>query len=673
MMNRQIAEKNLKEIFKLDHFYDDQWKTIERIFNGDRMLLIEKTGFGKSLCYQFPATQLESLTIIFSPLIALMRDQIKYLKSLGISTECINSEQTYEENTEILNRARHGKIKILYIAPERQENSEWLEAIKDIVISMVVIDEAHCISTWGHNFRPAFRRIVNLIQTLPQNFPVLATTATATNRVANDIKTQINVNDLSTIKGKLVRKNFELKVVNVFNEESKMCWIKNFIEKEKGNGLVYTGTRTDTDKYASWLQFNDIKAANYNAGLDTESRIEIEKGLMSNKWKCIVSTNALGMGIDKPDIRYIIHTQLTQSPIHYYQEIGRAGRDGLPTKIILLYNEQDKDLPEHFIKNSKPSEKKYLMVINTLKEEALGEWQIMRSTNLNQTQIRVILADLIDQKIITEAMYGRSKKYEYVYNAPKLNPKSFEELKSFQMNELNEMITYCTSSTCRMDYLCRYLGDKTSGLCGLCDNCNNENIQFQPSSNCQKKIEDFRNIFFPQLKVETKKSNIVNGVAASYYGVTNIGSTIHRCKYEKGGDFPSHLLKQTLRAFRSKFGSEKFDILLYVPSTVSGDLVKNFAVKIGKTLNIHVSHDLSKNRNTVAQKKFKNFLLKRDNVKDAFIYIDEDEIYDKKIILFDDIYDSGATIKEIGLYLTSLGAKEIAPLVIAKTVGGDIK
>ena len=672
-MERSKAENKLKKIFRLDHFYDNQWKTIERIFNGDRMLLIEKTGFGKSLCYQFPATQFDGLTIIFSPLIALMRDQIKYLKSLGISTECINSEQSNDENTEILNKASNSKIKILYIAPERQENREWLEAVKNIKISMVVIDEAHCISTWGHNFRPAFRRIVNLVQTLPQSFPVLATTATATKRVADDIKEQINVDDLSTIKGKLLRENFELKIVNVTDEESKMCWIRNFIKNEEGNGIVYTGTRTDTDNYASWLQFNNIKAANYNAGLDTESRIDIEKGLMSNKWKCIVSTNALGMGIDKPDIRYIIHTQMTQSPIHYYQEIGRAGRDGLPTKIILLYNKKDKDLPEHFIKNSRPSEKKYYKVINALKEEALGQWQIMRYTNLNQTQIRVILADLTDQNIITEVMYGRSKKYEYVYNAPKLNVKSFDELRAFQMNELNEMITYCESSICRMDYLCRYLGDMTSEICGLCDNCNTENIQFQASSNCQNKVGDFRNSFFPELKVESKKSNIINGVAASYYGVTNIGSTIHRCKYENGGDFPAHLLKQTLRAFRSKFGNEKFDLLLYIPSTVSGDLVKNFAAKIAKTLNIPISHDLSKNRNTDAQKQFKNFLLKKDNVKDAFTYLDEKDIEDEKILLIDDIYDSGATIKEIGFYLTQLGAKVIAPLVIAKTVGGDIK
>jgi len=186
-MNRLQAEQKLKQNFKLDHFFDDQWKTIARILNGERILLIEKTGFGKSLCYQFPATQFPGITIIFSPLIALMRDQVKYLKSIGIVCECINSGQEHEENTEILEKAVNGEVKILYIAPERQENQQWLEAVRMMNLSMVVVDEAHCISVWGHDFRPAFRRIISLVRLLPENFPVLATTATATTKVAADI------------------------------------------------------------------------------------------------------------------------------------------------------------------------------------------------------------------------------------------------------------------------------------------------------------------------------------------------------------------------------------------------------------------------------------------------------------------------------------------------------
>ena len=193
-MTRQEAEVTLQRTFKLPKFYDKQWESIERILKGERVLLIEKTGFGKSLCFQFPATLLNGTTIIFSPLIALMRDQVKKLTALGISAKCINSEQTPEENSQIINDTKQGKIKILYIAPERQENNEWIEATRQMNLSMVVVDEAHCISVWGHDFRPAFRRIINLVKLLPKGLPVLATTATATKRVEQDVAQQIGGN-----------------------------------------------------------------------------------------------------------------------------------------------------------------------------------------------------------------------------------------------------------------------------------------------------------------------------------------------------------------------------------------------------------------------------------------------------------------------------------------------
>lgn len=740
MLTRQEAEIRLKRIFGLDHFYDEQWRAIERILRGERILMIERTGFGKSLCYQFPATQFDGVTVIFSPLIALMRDQVKSLCKKGIPAAYINSEQSYELNQETIQRALNNEIKILYIAPERQENDEWIEATRQIKLSMVVIDEAHTISTWGHDFRPSFRRIINLVQLLPKHLPILATTATATKRVQQDIEKQIG-GQLTTIRGNLARPNFELQVIRVQSEDEKMIWLSQNINSLNGTGLIYTGTRVDTEIYAKWLQFVGVKAIDYNAGLDAETRKSIENDLMKNQWKCVVSTNALGMGIDKPDIRFIIHTQIPQSPIHYYQEIGRAGRDGKPTRIILFYNENkdsktgiaaDSILPRSFIEGARPTINKYQKVIALLQNEPLSEREVMKRANLKQAQARVIKADLIDQGIIKEVLYGKTKKYEYQFNAPALNTTYFEKLRDAKLKDLHSMEEYVYTDIPRMKYLCAFLDSDEQTEYSNCDNTNLETLHVTYSSDLAEKLEEFRETYYPVLELASwtyrkggfricipspgvillektvkdengevidrpvieyhnsikasdytydemqiikehlgKASRLVNGCAASYYGVSNIGAAIHRSKYENGGDFPDFLLNKTLSVFGKKFRGIHFDLVMYMPPTKSGDLVKNFATKFARVINVPISHDLIKVRITQEQKMFQNSYSKQENVAGAFD-VDEDIVKGKTIVLLDDIYDSGATLKEVGKLLTQKGAKCIVPIVIAKTVGGTL-
>ena len=671
MTTRYEQENKLKQTFGLERFYDDQWETIDRILKGERVLLIEKTGFGKSLCFQYPATVFQGTTVIFSPLIALMRDQVKKLNSLGIAAKCINSEQTPEENTQIIEDAKSGKVKILYIAPERQENSEWIEATRQMNLSMVVIDEAHCISVWGHDFRPAFRRIINLVKLLPTGLPVLATTATATKKVETDIASQIGGN-ISVLRGNLLRENFKLYVVKVTSEDEKLIWLGQNLDKLEGTGILYTGTRVDTEIYSKWFEHLKLSTIGYNAGLDTDSRIAIENGLMSNKWKCVISTNALGMGIDKPDIRFIIHTQIPQSPIHYYQEIGRAGRDGKPSNVILFYNPEDKKLPEAFIEAGRPSILKYEKVINATRNEQLGERELMRKTNLKQTQIRVIKSDLVEQGIIREVTVGRSKLFEYITNAPALNTKVFEELRNTKKADLEQMIQYVETSQSRMKFLCDFLGDSTTHNFTNCDNTGLHKMTLHPNDEWMQKLQDFREDYFPNLEVAARGSNIVNGVAASYFGVSNVGAALHRSKYNTKEDFPDFLLKLCLKAYRKKFGQEKFDFIVYVPPTSSGDLVKNFATKLSQVLKFPITHDLVKTRQTKEQKVFENGYLKSDNVSGAFSFNNPGVLAGKSILIVDDIFDSGATIKELGKLFTNFGVIKIAPMVIARTVGGDI-
>lgn len=740
MITRQEAEIKLKRIFGLDHFYDEQWRAIERILRGERILMIERTGFGKSLCYQFPATQFDGVTVIFSPLIALMRDQVRNLCTRGIPAAYINSEQSHDENQEAILKALNNEIKILYIAPERQENEEWIEATRQIKLSMIVIDEAHTISTWGHDFRPSFRRIINLVQLLPQNLPILATTATATRRVQQDIEQQIG-GQLTTIRGNLVRPNFALYVIKVQSEDEKMIWLAQNVNFLEGTGLIYTGTRVDTEIYAKWLQFVGINVTDYNAGFDAETRKAIENGLMQNQWKCVVSTNALGMGIDKPDIRFIIHTQMPASPIHYYQEIGRAGRDGKPTRIILFYNENkdnesgiatDSILPLSFIEGARPTAKKYQKVISLLQEEPMSEREIIKKANLKQTQARVIKSDLIDQGIIKEVLYGRTKQYEYQYNAPALDTIRFEELREAKLRDLRSMEQYIYTDMPRMKYLCAFLDSDEQTSYSNCDNTNLETLHVHQSSILTEKLEEFRDTYFPELQLASwtirkggfrlcipspntlllektlkddeglvierpvieyhnsintsdytddeieiikehlgKGSRLVNGYAASYYGVSNVGAALHRSKYEGGGDFPDFLLKKTLSMYGKKFRGLRPDVVMYLPPTKSGDLVKTFATKFARVIGVPISHGLTKTRITQEQKVFQNMLGKQENVAGAFD-VDENVVKGKIIVLLDDIYDSGATLKEVGKLLTQKGAKYIVPIVIAKTVGGTL-
>ncbi|MGL5938287.1 MAG: RecQ family ATP-dependent DNA helicase [Phocaeicola sp.] len=669
-MNRKQAEIILKNNFNLNSFYDEQWYVIDKILKGERLLLIERTGFGKSLCYQFPAIVLDGVTVIFSPLIALMRDQVTKLEKLGIPVACIHSGQTQEENTDIIDKAVRGKIKILYIAPERQENSEWAEATLKMKLAMVVVDEAHCISVWGHDFRPAFRRIIDLVNFLPARMPILATTATATKRVEADITEQMG-NRLIVERGNLMRSNLQLHVIKVNSDEEKMAWLAENIQSLEGSGVLYCGTRVETEIYAKWLSYLGISSTSYNAGLDQNSRIDIERGFMENRWKCIISTNALGMGIDKPDIRFVIHTQIPQSPIHYYQEIGRAGRDGQPSKVILFYGPKDDTLPKSFIEGGRPSLDKYLKVIEAAKSDLLGEQGLMRRTNIKQTAFRVIRADLIEQKILREVLIGQSKKYEFIPNSEPLNFKSFEELREAKRKDLEKMIEYVNTDQSRMGYLCNYLGDAYAEKQTNCDNTGLRKYKAELSIQMEEKITDFRETFFPELEVESRGSNIVNGIAGSYYGVSTVGEAISRCKYGNGGDYPDFLLKIVLKAFRKHFKNEPFDLVLFVPPTKSGNLVRNFAQKVASVLKVPISCDLLKTRETEQQKIFENGLLKRENLKDAFCFNNPEELAGKRIILIDDVFDSGATIKEIGKYLTKNGAAKIAPVVIARTVGGD--
>ena len=351
------TEKYLNFYFGHSHFRGDQKEIIETIISGRDTLIIMPSGGGKSLCYQLPALILPGLALVISPLIALMKDQVDKLHRYGIKADFINSSLQKEEIQEKFEKIKRNEIKILYIAPERIQSRFFLDILRKIKVSLIAVDEAHCISQWGYNFRPDYMKLKELIY-FSKKPPVIALTATATLEVRKDIINKLGLKKpLIKISG-FDRENFiyEIKKVKSNREKDEILW--DFLCEDPGCGIIYTGTRKGTEILAEKLKSWGIKAEHYHGGMDKHKREDIQNKFMQNHMDLIVSTSAFGMGVDKPDIPFIIHYTLPGSLEEYYQETGRAGRDNKGARAILLFRPADIDLRKNLIKKKNLSKNK---------------------------------------------------------------------------------------------------------------------------------------------------------------------------------------------------------------------------------------------------------------------------------------------------------------------------
>lgn len=344
------ARNNLKKYFGYDEFRVGQEKIIERVLSGKHTAGIMPTGGGKSICYQIPATLLQGVTLVISPLISLMKDQVDSLDQVGIPSTYINSSLSYIEVEERLFNLSLGEYKILYIAPERLESESFINQLRQLPIMLVAVDEAHCISSWGHDFRPSYLRIKNLIQELPSQPTILALTATATPQIIDDICIQLGILKESTIITGYKRKNLSFKVIK---GQNRLDFISNYVKQNKNeSGIIYAATRKEVDKVTSHLKKLGISVGRYHAGLSDTERSNQQDAFLQDNLNVIVATNAFGMGIDKSNVRYVLHYQMPKNMESYYQEAGRAGRDGLESECILLFNAQDVQIQRFLIEQS---------------------------------------------------------------------------------------------------------------------------------------------------------------------------------------------------------------------------------------------------------------------------------------------------------------------------------
>jgi RecQ family ATP-dependent DNA helicase len=354
MSNLDSALAALREHFGFESFREGQREVIEAILAGHDTVVVMPTGGGKSLCFQLPALMNEGATIVVSPLIALMKDQVDALHARNLPATFINSSVDFEEQKARIAGIRQGKYKLVYVAPERFRSAHFVEALKSVNVSLFAVDEAHCVSTWGHDFRPDFLRLKSAVEEIgrPQ---VVALTATATPHVRADIIEQLGLREPRAFVSGFDRPNLSIRVVHTQKEREKIAHVKTLAAAARGgSGIIYSSTRKSVEQVARRLKDAGLSVVAYHAGMDEAERTRAQDDFMSGRVQMIVATNAFGMGIDKADIRFVIHYHLPGSIEAYYQEIGRAGRDGLPSECVLLFNYADKRTQDFFIEGSYP-------------------------------------------------------------------------------------------------------------------------------------------------------------------------------------------------------------------------------------------------------------------------------------------------------------------------------
>ncbi|MFB4164383.1 DNA helicase RecQ [Alteribacillus sp. JSM 102045] len=360
------AEKHLKEYFGYDRFRPGQKKIIEKVTEQQRVLGVMPTGGGKSICYQIPSLLLDGLTVVISPLISLMKDQVDEVNEAGISATYINSSLTYKETEQCMNELQNGKYRLLYLAPERLEHQAFLNQIKKVPISLIAIDEAHCLSQWGHDFRPSYLTIPRFLEFAGRHISVLALTATATPQVSSDINRALSIPENNIIHTGFKRENLILSVIKGQDRDS---YLIDYIKKHPDqSGIVYAATRKEVERLHHKLENENIKAEKYHGGMTAAQREAGQERFVYDESSVMVATTAFGMGINKSNVRYVLHAQMPRNIEAYYQEAGRAGRDGAASDCILLFSPKDIHTHQYLIEQSRLEESRKEMEFNKLRQ-----------------------------------------------------------------------------------------------------------------------------------------------------------------------------------------------------------------------------------------------------------------------------------------------------------------
>ena len=660
-------------------FRADQLEAIDHVVMGKgRLLVVQRTGWGKSFVY-FIATKLlreqgTGPALLISPLLALMRNQIAAAERMGVNATTINSANASEWQ-KVEQRIAADDVDILLISPERLANERFLNEVLGRIagrVSLLVVDEAHCISDWGHDFRPHYRLIERIATNLPANLRLLATTATANNRVMADLSATLGPG-LTTLRGDLARPSLALQTIRLPSHSERLAWLADELPEMPGSGIVYTLTHRDTYRVAEWLRSRGIDVAAYTAGEPDERREQLEQQLVANQLKVLVATTALGMGFDKPDLAFVVHYQAPGSVVAYYQQVGRAGRSLATAYGVLLAGSEDTDITSHFIDTAFPSRAEVEEVIGALEDapDGLSVPEIERRSNVKNTRIQKAIQLL---SLEAPAPLARSGS-RWQLTAATLSDgfwERAERLTSLRRDEQQQMQEYVNLSSGHMEFLIRALDGDPAGY----SRPNLPPLPSQPHPERVRAAVDFlgrlsldiepRQRLPDRRKIEPAHLAEM-GKALCDWGDPGWGELVRRGKY-RDGCFAQALVTACADLVRRWAPHPEPLWVTAIPSRRHPGLVPDFAKQLAASLDLPYRDSFVRTREHPEQKAMQNSAWQARNVADSMA-IQDGAMLTGPVLLVDDIVDSRWTVAVAAQLLREAGSGEVWPLALARASG----